>query len=145
MNQTNQELGDQSTPTTPLRWPSIVCAGLLAVITVAVNAANAVNTTGLPDYPGATPGTMDGVYRSLPSGVSCIHYMTDTPDDLGKVQIWFRGHMAGARETPVNSDHLYGGIFKLDGIKLQQGRDFANIYRSAGAKNTSIELFKCKS
>lgn len=145
MHQQHQEHVDRSTPTTPLRWPPILCAGLLAVMAVAAHAANAANTTGLPDYPGATPGVMDGVYRSLPSGATCTHYMTDTPDDLGKVQTWYRGHMTGARETPVNSDNMYGGYFKLVGSKFEHGHDFANVYRNAGDKNTSIELFKCKS
>ncbi|MEO6799571.1 MAG: hypothetical protein ABI178_06515 [Rhodanobacter sp.] len=126
------------------RWQLTVCTLLLAASAAMVHAASVVNTTGLPDYPGARTIVMDNVYRGDALGRTCIHYASETPDELGRVEAWYRDHMAGARETPVNSDNMYGHWFAMKGIKLERGHDFANVYRTARQKSTSVELFKCK-
>ena len=110
---------------------------------LADGAEKAMNATGLPTYPHDSGGSMDSVYRSIPNGQHCIHYAGSTADALAAVEDWYRKALPGAQEDDVNKNSLYGGYFKLDGIKLVAGNNFVNIYRTAQATRTSIEIFKC--
>ncbi|MBS0431787.1 MAG: hypothetical protein JSS21_05215 [Proteobacteria bacterium] len=122
-----------------------ICAplGATAIVTASAAHANQPNATDLPSYPGATNGIMDATYRDT-FGHSCIHYMANSAEPLATVEAWYRKQMAGAHETPVNADNMYGGFFKLDGSRLKRGNDFANTYRSQCQKDTSVELFSCR-
>jgi hypothetical protein len=116
------------------------------------------NTTGLPTYPHDSDRRMDPVPRSLPNGQHCTHYSSETPDALAAVIAWYRKALPAARVADVNTDSLYGSYFKMDGVKLLVGNDIVNVYRiassslggilgdkaKAGAKMTSIEIFKCQ-
>lgn len=104
--------------------------------------SNDANLTGLPTYPGLTGGTMDNVPRDL-FGHQCTHFAANSNDALAKVTDWYRKNFADAKETAVNSDNMYGGYFKLDGIKLKKGNDFINVYRMQKQEDTSVEIFKC--
>jgi hypothetical protein len=101
------------------------------------------NTTGLPTYPHDSGGMMDSVYRSVPNGQHCMHYAGSTPDGLSAVEEWYKKELPKAHIDDVNKNSLYGGYFKLDGIKLTIGNDFLTIYRTAKGTETSIEIFKC--
>ena len=101
------------------------------------------NTTGLPTYPRDSGGMMDAVYRSVPNGQHCMHYAGSTPDALAIVEDWYKKQFPKARIDDVNKNSLYGGYFKLDGIKMVIGNDFLTIYRTANGTETSIEIFKC--
>jgi hypothetical protein len=107
-------------------------------------AADQSNTTGLPTYPNMKNQRMDAVYRSLPNGQNCIHFSAVTPDDLTAVEDWYKKALPNAKIDDVNKNSLYGNYFKLDGIKLLNGNDIANIYRMKNDKQTSVELFKCR-
>jgi hypothetical protein len=101
------------------------------------------NTTGLPTYPHDSGGMMDSVYRSVPNGQHCMHYAGSTPDALAVVEDWYKKQLPKAHIDDVNKNSLYGGYFKLDGIKMVIGNDFLTIYRTAKGTQTSIEIFKC--
>jgi hypothetical protein len=115
------------------------------------------NTTGLPTYPHDSDRRMDPVARSLPNGQHCTHYSSETADALAAVIAWYRKALPAATVEDVNKDSLYGSYFKMDGVKLLVGYDIVNVYRiasssiggilgakaKAGAKMTSIEIFKC--
>lgn len=115
------------------------------------------NTTGLPTYPRDSQRRMDPVARSLPNGQHCTHYSSHTSDALADVIAWYRKALPAAKVEDVNKDSLYGSYFKMDGVKLLVGNDIVNVYRiasssiggvlgdnaKAGAKMTSIEIFKC--
>lgn len=118
-------------------------ASVAMALSISASAADS-NSTGLPSYPHDPGGTMDGVYRSVPSGQSCIHYSTNSPDALADIEAWYKKQLPGARVLDVNDAGLYGHYFKLDGIQLVSGTDFITVYRMANQKDTSIELFKCK-
>jgi hypothetical protein len=119
----------------------------LTLCSPCVNSAAAAgantNTTGLPSYPHDSGGIMDSVYRSVPNGQHCMHYAGSTPDALAVVEDWYKKALPNARTDDVNKNSLYGGYFKLDGIKLVVGNDFLTIYRTAHGTETSIEIFKC--
>ena len=122
----------------------------LAVLTLcapcenlALAAEPSQNTTGLPTYPHDSGGMMDSVYRSVPNGQHCMHYAGSTPDALVVVEAWYKKEFPKAQIGDVNKNSLYGGYFKLEGIKLVTGNDFLTIYRTAKGKETSIEIFKC--
>jgi len=85
---------------------------------------------------------MDPVPRDT-LGHQCTHYAAESPDPLETVEAWYRKVLPGSVEGDVNKDSMYGSYFKLIGIKLTRGNDFLTIYRTADAKSTSIELFKC--
>jgi hypothetical protein len=108
-----------------------------------LRAEGAKNATGLPTYPHDSGSSMDSVYRSIPNGQHCIHYTGSTADALAVVEEWYKKALPGAQADDVNKNSLYGGYFKLDGIKLVVGNDFVNIYRTERATQTSIEIFKC--
>ena len=115
---------------------------LLAVSSPTLASDSSKNTTGLPTYPRVDGGMMDPVPRDT-FGRKCTHFATDTPDPLQIVENWYRKALAGATESDVNKDSIYGDYFKLTGIKLSRGDDFLTVYRTENGKSTSIELFKC--
>jgi hypothetical protein len=118
-------------------------ASLVFVLGMSADAAQ-TNTTGLPTYPHDPGGMMDAVYRSVPTGQSCIHYSSNSPDALAEVEAWYKKQLPGAKVLDVNDHSIYGSYFKLDGIKLLSGNDFITVYRMADQKDTTIEMFKCK-
>jgi hypothetical protein len=122
----------------------VYCAVLAGTVYSAASHAADTNTTGLPTYPHDDKGKMDSTYRSLPNGQHCMHYSGDTPDALADVEAWYKKQLPAAKLEDVNKDSLYGGYFKLDGIKLLVGNDIVNVYRMTNQKTTSIEIFKCK-
>src|ERR1700722_9919572 len=105
-----------------------VCCQLTSV---AESAETGKNATGLPTYPYDSGGTMDSAYRSIPNGQHCIHYAGSTSDALAVVEDWYKKALPNAQSDDVNKNSLYGGYFKLDGIKLVMGNDFLTIYRTA--------------
>jgi threonine synthase len=129
--------------TVTVRLNYSVAAAVLGIVFTLPSLAAQPNITGIPTYPHDTRGTMDAVFRSVPNGQHCMHYAGDTPDALADVEDWYKKQMPGARTEDINKNSLYGS-FKLDGIKLLLGNDIVNIYRMAGQKTTSIEIFKCK-
>jgi hypothetical protein len=122
----------------------LVSAAALAIVFALPAYAGQPNTTGLPSYPHDAGGTMDAVFRSTPTGQSCTHYSTNTPDALAVVEAWYKKQLPGAKVLDVNDGALYGSYFKLDGIRLLVGNDFLTVYRMTNQKDTSIEMFKCK-
>ena len=126
------------------RQPSLIVSAFLAIALGMSAYAAPPNTTGLPSYPHDAGGTMDAVYRSIPTGQVCIHYSSNSPDALADVEAWYKKQLPGAKTLDVNDAGIYGHYFKLDGIMLLSGNDFVTVYRMANQKDTSIELFKCK-
>jgi hypothetical protein len=127
----------------PTRWTLFTALAIGCSSTLAEGAQTAKNATGLPTYPRDSGGIMDSEYRSVPTGQHCIHYAGSTPDTLVVVEDWYKQALPNARTEDVNKNSIYGGYFKLDGIKLVIGNDFLTIYRTANATTTSIEIFKC--
>jgi hypothetical protein len=118
------------------------CTLCLQAISPAAPAAIDRNTTGLPTYPRIARAIMDPVARDT-LGRKCIHYAADSSDPLETVEAWYRQALAGASESDVNQDSMYGGFFKLNGIKFTRGNDLVTVYRQENSKVTSIELFQC--
>jgi hypothetical protein len=127
----------------PTRRTLLTALAIGYSLTLAEGAQTAKNATGLPTYPRDSGGTMDSEYRSVPTGQHCIHYASSTPDTLALVEDWYKKALPSARTDDVNRNSIYGGYFKLDGIKLVIGNDFLTIYRTSNATRTSIEIFKC--
>jgi hypothetical protein len=115
---------------------------LLSILSSDLPAADDRNTTGLPTYPHIGHAIMDPVPRDT-RGSKCIHYVADSEDPLERVTAWYRHALPGALESDVNQNPIYGGFFKLTGIRLTLGADFVTVYRTANGKTTSIEHFKC--
>ena len=105
-------------------------------------AARDRNATGLPTYPHLTNAVMDPVPRDT-LGHKCIHYAATSPDRLETVEAWYRQALAGATESDINKDSMYGDYFKLVGIRLTRGADLVTVYREENGRTTSVELFKC--
>jgi len=126
------------------RWTLIapVLVAILQTVPRSLPAADDRNTTGLPTYPHIGHAIMDPVPRDT-LGSKCIHYVADSEDPLDRVTAWYRQALPGAVESDVNQNPIYGGFFKLTGIRLTLGPDFVTVYRTANGKTTSIELFKC--
>jgi hypothetical protein len=122
----------------------LLSAASMAIVLTLPAYAGQPNTTGLPSYPHDAGGTMDAVFRSIPTGQSCTHYSTNTPDALAVVEAWYKKQLPSAKILDVNDGAIYGRFFKLDGIRLLVGNDFLTVYRMASQKDTSIEMFKCK-
>lgn len=128
------------------RVPTIVGALALYLIVLPVRGPAAdgdQNTTGLPTYPHLRRAIMDAVSRNT-LGHQCTHFAADSGDPLEMVEAWYRKALPGAVESDVNQDSIYGGYFKLTGIKLTKGSDFLTVYRTDSSTSTSIELFKCR-
>ena len=121
-------------------------AGVVAFVLLqsgpAALAARDRNTTGLPTYPHLTNAVMDPVPRDT-LGHKCIHYAATSPDRLETVEAWYRQALAGAIESDINKDSMYGDYFKLVGIRLTRGADLVTVYREENGRTTSVELFKC--
>lgn len=137
---------------------ALAALSLMSLAGLAWAAGGDTNTTGLPTYPHDSERRMDPVARSLPNGQHCTHYSSETPDALAAVIAWYRKALPAAQVQDVNTDSLYGSYFKMDGVKLLVGNDIVNVYRiasssiggilgakaKAGAKMTTIEIFKCR-
>jgi hypothetical protein len=129
----------------PLKRLVVCCIALTFSLQLggsSVLAADDRNTTGLPTYPHLTHAVMDPVPRDT-RGRKCIHFVGNSPDQLEVVEEWYRQAFAGASESDISDDPLYGDYFKLVGIKLVRGNDFATVYREETGRSTSIELFSC--